>query len=249
MKKISLFLIAGLLASVGSRAQQASDNSSRVNTIKVDITSYWLYRNALVFAYERVNQAKNQSWGITAGYQLLPPFVSADSISVTREASASGLKLGGEYRWYLMKENKYAAPRGIFLGAYTAYHNYLNSRSITVDNNGTLENADLSTDFKILNIGIQLGYQFVFNDRWTLDLVFIGPSLSNYNLKATTEGNFSFDEDDVTNAFIQGLIERFPGFSELISEGEFASRGKVNKWAYGYRYQFQVGYHFGRKKK
>jgi hypothetical protein len=44
-------------------------------------------------------------------------------------------------------------------------------------------------------------------------------------------------------------MDKYPGFSELINEGELVSQGKVNKWAYGYRYQLQVGYHFGRKKK
>jgi hypothetical protein len=44
-------------------------------------------------------------------------------------------------------------------------------------------------------------------------------------------------------------MERFPAFKELVNEGEFASKGKVSTWAYGYRYQFQIGYHFGRKKK
>ncbi|NJO36071.1 MAG: hypothetical protein HC869_26435 [Rhodospirillales bacterium] len=56
------------------------------------------------------------------------------------------------------------------------------------------------------------------------------------------------DPDDITNEVVSGLIEQFPGFEELLEEKEFASSGKINTWAYGYRYQFQVGYRFGRKK-
>lgn len=80
-------------------------------------------------------------------------------------------------------------------------------------------------------------------------MVFIGPSISNYSLKAKLDGNYSFDPDNVTNEVVQALIDRFPAFDQLISENEFASKGKLNSWGYGFRYQFQVGYHFGRKKK
>ncbi|MEQ1588102.1 MAG: DUF3575 domain-containing protein [Cyclobacteriaceae bacterium] len=247
-----LLCIVILLLSTLTLAQaQRGDTTFRRNTIKVDITSYWLYRNAAVFAYERVTKNKPyQTWGITAGFQQLPPlFGTLDNINVTRETAAFGMKLGGEYRFYLQKENKYKAPRGIYLGPYTTLHNYSNNRSIEVDNNGLTEYADLKTDLNILNIGVQLGYQFVLNNRWTIDLVFIGPSVSNYVLKANLEGNISSDPDEITNEVVLALIDRFPAFEELINEGEVVSNGKVNYWGAGYRYQFQIGYHFGRKKK
>lgn len=230
---------------------QKGDTSLRRNTIKLDITSYWLYRNAVVFSYERVIKSKpNQTWGITAGIQQFPAvFGTIDNVNVTRETSAAGIKLAGEYRFYLQKENKYKPPHGVYLGPYTSFHNYSNDRSIEVDNNGVLEYADLSTDLNILNIGVQLGYQFVLNNRWTIDLVFIGPSVSNYSFKSTLDGNYTFDPDEITNEVIKGLIDKFPAFKELINESDFASKGKINTWAYGYRYQFQIGYHFGRKKK
>lgn len=231
---------------------QKGDTSLRKNVIKVDITSYWLYRNAVMFSYERVVKNRpNQTWGITAGLQEFPGLgtLGSDSVKVKRDYKASGFKLGGEYRFYLQKENKYRAPHGVYIGPYTTFHNYSNTRSIEVNNNGTLENADLKTDLNIFNIGVQLGYQFVINNRWTIDLVFIGPSVSNYSFKTKFDGNFTFDSDDITNEVALALIDKFPAFEELINEGELASSGKINTWAYGYRYQFQIGYHFGRKKK
>ncbi len=235
-----------------SMAQKSADSTWRRSTIKVDITSYWLYRNALMFSYERVLKNKpNQTWGITAGLQEFPGFGSiiSDSINIKNDYKASGYKLGAEYRFYLKKENKYAAPHGVYIGPYTTFHNYSNGRSIEVNNNGELERADLKTDLSIFNIGVQLGYQFVINNRWTIDLVFIGPSVSNYSFKTKFDGNFTFDPDEITNEVVLGLIDKFPAFEELINEGELASSGKINTWAYGYRYQFQIGYHFGRKKK
>jgi outer membrane autotransporter protein len=242
-----LFSVAGLT----SYAQTTRDTTQRRNTIKLDITSHWLFQNAFMFSYERVTKNKPyQTWGITAGVQQFPSLGGdLGGVKVKREYDASGIKLGGEYRFYLMKENKYKAPRGVYLGPYTTFHNYSNARSIEVDNDGTLESANLKTDLNVTNIGVQLGYQFVLNNRWTIDMVFVGPSISNYRFKANVDGNFTFDPDDITNEVLLALMDKYPGFSELINEGELVSKGKINTWAYGYRYQLQIGYHFGRKKK
>jgi len=248
--KTVFFVIILFLASLSAQAQRG--DTLRKNTIKLDISSYWLYRNAAVLSYERV--IKNQSfhtWGITAGLQQLPSLsqLYTENVDVSQDIQASGFKVGGEYRFYLQKENKYRAPRGVYIGPYTSFHNYQNTRSLDVNNNGSMEFADLITDINILNVGVQLGYQFVLNNRWTIDMVFVGPSISNYRLASRLEGTYTFDPDDITNEVMLALIDRFPAFKELINESEFASKGKTSTWAYGFRYQFQVGYHFGRKRK
>jgi len=233
-----------------SKAQEIDNTVDRKNIIKVDLTSYWLYRNAIVFSYERVIKP-NQTFAITAGYQQFPSFGLIDNVNVTDETKASGLKFGGEYRFYLRKENKYRAPRGVYIGPYASFHNYSNDLNLEIDYEGILETVQFKTDLNILNLGVQLGYQFVLNNRWTIDLVFVGPSISNYIIKANLDGDgdYNFDPDDITNEVILALIDKFPAFEELINEGEVSDSGKVNTWGYGYRYQLQVGYHFGRKKK
>jgi len=241
-----------IMATVMAVQAQQEEAPIRRNTIKVDLTSYWLYRNALMFSFERVVKNRpNQTWAITAGLQQFPTVLGelSDSVIVKRENKSSGFKLGGEYRFYLKKENKFGAPHGVYIGPYTSFHHYMNGRAIEVNNNGNVQNGDLEVNMDILNIGVQLGYQFVLNNRWTIDMVFIGPSISNYRLKADLGGNYTFDPDQITNEVLLSLMDKYPGFSELINEGELVSQGKVNKWAYGYRYQLQVGYHFGRKKK
>lgn len=250
MKKVCVFILIVFGTAAHTTAQQSSaDSSTRRNVVKLDITSHWLYRKAMVFAYERtVKSNPYQTWGVTAGLQEFPSLDALDGITVKQETKASGFKLGAEYRFYLQKENKYAAPRGVYLGPYTTFHQYHNERSIEVNNNGVLEQADLETNFSIFNIGFQLGYQFVLNNRWTIDLVFIGPSVSNYRLNTQLDGSYTFDPDDITNEIILGLMDRFPGFNQLINESEFTTDGRANTWSYGYRYQFQVGYVFGKNK-
>jgi len=251
MKQLICIVIL-LLTTLTLAQAQKGDTTLRRNTIKVDLTSYWLYRNALMFSYERVVKNKpNQTWAIMAGLQEFPSLVGqlVDTIAVKSENKSSGYKLGGEYRFYLKKENKYGAPRGVYIGPYASYHHYSNTRGIEVNNNGIEENGSLESNFNILNIGVQLGYQFVLNNRWTIDLVFVGPSVSNYSFKTNLEGDISVNPDEITNEVVLALMDKYPGFKDLINEGEFSTKGKINTWAYGYRYQFQIGYHFGRKKK
>ncbi len=164
------------------------------------------------------------------------------------EEERRGFKFAAEYRYYLQKDNKFKAPRGVYLGPYLSVLNFKNIREIEVTMDGNVESAVVNSRIDIINIGVQFGYQFLIKNRWTIDLVFIGPSVSNYRAKFELDGDFTGDPEDVTSDIIEALIERFPGFDDLITDREFTDSGKI-AWAYGYRYQFQVGYHFGRKKK
>ena len=247
MKQVLLFLcIIGITTMV--KAQDSMRQGQRKNTIKLDITSNLLYRNAAIVSYERVTKP-NQSFGVTAGYQEFPGSSTlGDGISVKDNRKKNGYKFGGEYRFYLSKENKFLAPRGVYIGPYFTYHGFKNERTLEVDNDGTPEQAILNSKFTILNVGFQLGYQFVIKNRWTIDLVFVGPSISHYKYNLDLSGNYTFDKEDIQNEIILDLIDRFPGLDDLITEGEVNAKGRLDTWSFGYRYQIQVGYHFGRKK-
>ncbi len=247
MRTILLLIVIGVtVASVC--AQDTLSLPGRRNTIKVEFTSFALYRQPIVLSYERVVK-RNQSMVFTAGLQKFPAVLNlGQGIFVSRDISASGHKLGFEYRFYLKKENKFAAPRGVYIGPYISYLGFSNQRDLTVDVNGTPESATLKTRFSIINPGVQLGYQFVLNNRWAIDLIFIGPSVSNYRGKMTLEGNFTFDPENVQNEILQNMIDRFPALEDLLTDGTVDREGTINTWSYGFRYQIHVGYHFGRKR-
>jgi hypothetical protein len=116
------------------------------------------------------------------------------------------------------------------------------------NNNGTPEEAILTSNLSVLNVGFQIGYQFVIKERWVIDLVIAGPSISNYRYKLKLDGTYTFDSDDIQNEIILDLIERLPLLKEVIDEKEAVSKGKLDTWAYGYRYQMHVGYRFGKRK-
>ncbi len=244
----SPLLICFLIGTISLQAQENESQSQRKNTVKLDITSHFIYRNAMILAYERVTKP-NQSFVVTAGYQEFPLSANLGSnISVKKNGKKNGLKLGGEYRFYLAKENKYLAPRGVYIGPYFIYHKFSNARRIEVDNDGVLEAVNLDSKLGILNVGFQLGYQFVINNRWAIDLVFVGPSVSNYRFEANLDGSYTFDKEDIQSEIILALIDRFPLLDELVTNQEIQAKGRLDTWSFGYRYQLQVGYHFGRKK-
>lgn len=246
MKNVYYILL--LTISWAQAYAQEAELPQRKNTIKMDITSHLFFSKAFVFSYERVMKP-HQTLVVTGGYQQFQPFSNfGTNIIVTDDKSATGLKFGADYRFYLQKENKYSAPRGVYIGPYLSYLHFSNTRELELDNNGTPEIADLSTSLHILNLGFQLGYQFVIKDRWTIDLVFVGPSVSNYRINMDLDGNFTGNPEDIQNEIIQALIDRFLAFDDLIQDKSISGSGKSNSWSYGYRYQLQLGYRFGKKK-
>lgn len=247
MRRI-LFLVLAVLSSQLSKAQDSTSMSLRQNTIKIDFTGNLIYSNHFSLSYERVVK-QSQSFVVTAGYLEFPEIVNfGKNVAREREENRMGYKLGGEYRFYLKKENKHAAPRGVYVGPYFTALGFKSDQGIVYSGSDVLEDADLRSRISILNFGAQLGYQFVFNDRWSVDLVLIGPSVSKYNFRTQLQGNFNFDPEDIQNEILQELIEKFPLLEDFLSEDELNSSGRLNTWSLGYKYQFLIGYRFGKYK-
>ncbi len=247
MKSILIFIaVFGITDIV--LAQESTEQIQRMNSIKFEFTQP-LYPNSFVLSYERVTKP-NQTFCLTGGYEEFPLLTGlGEGIQIRRDLDRGGFKVGGEYRFYLRKQNKFLAPHGVYIGPYISYHDFNNRRSIEVDVDGTPETVDLRTDFAIANFGFELGYQFVLGNRWTIDIVAVGPSISRYKAKLKIDGEFTFDADEVENEILLKLLDRFPLLEEVLSEKEISSSGTLDSWAYGWRYQFLIGYHFGRKKK
>ena len=148
----------------------------RRNTIKLDLTSNVIFRNSYNFTYERVMRP-DQTLCVTLGYQQFPKLTSiGNGIETTDDSKKrTGFKVGAEYRFYLKKENKFQAPHGVYIGPYVSYLNFHNERDLRItSDDGTSYDAFLKSNINVLNIGVQAGYQFVINDRSSIDLTFIG---------------------------------------------------------------------------
>ena len=246
--RLFLFFILAFCASQISNAQDSTSVSLRRNTIKIDLTGNLIYSNYYNFSFERVVK-QNQSFVVTLGYQEFPTIVNlGQDILGKKEENRGGYKAGGEYRFYLKKENKFAAPRGVYIGPYVTALGFKSNRGIVYSGSDVPQEANLRSRLNILSIGAQLGYQFVFNDRWSIDLVLIGPSISKYNFKAQLQGDFDFDPENVQNEILLALLDKFPMLEDVLNEKELDSSGTLDTWSLGYKYQFLIGYRFGKYK-
>jgi hypothetical protein len=242
--KTLLILFSVLWFSWMAMAQETPEQQ-RKNIIKLEIT-HALYPNSFVMSYERVTKP-NQSLCVTSGYEAFPPLIDVSSTTRVRQnLNRNGFRIGSEYRFYLKGENRHLAPHGTYIGPYVAYHDFYNKREIEVEVDGITEIAQLETDFGILNIGFQLGHQFIIKDRFTIDVITLGPAISNYYAKLKLKGDFTFDKDEVQSEILLKLLDRFPMLEELLTDKEISSQGRFDSWSYGWRFQLNVGYYFGR---
>jgi len=248
MKKIALFTLLIMVCLEGF-CQILHPKKDLKNTIRVNLTSPMLFGDRfMALGYERVLNEKS-SFSINAGRFSLPELrrINTDKIEIldNRTLKESGFHIVGDYRFYLLKENKHKAPRGVYIGPYAMY-NYL-SRDVRW--NILMEESENTVDFNLrLNntiIGFQLGYQFVFGKRFSLDLILLGPGYGRYDLKT----KIKTDLDPTTQeAFFDALNDaisgRIPGFERVIEPGEIKRTGGFKNSTFGYRYVANFGFRF-----
>lgn len=251
MKSI-LFLILAFLFSSSNVFSQNEDsaivktNYRKRNIIKANLSSMVLYNPGIVLSYERIlNNSK--SFGFSAGYVQTPLFFDFDASEITMrdDVKKFGYMASAEYRFYLKNENKYNAPRGIYIGPFVNCFNYKTERGVFLNNNPSSSDLVLKTNFAILNVGGQLGYQFIFANRIALDLVLFGPALTWYHMDVKLEGNAS--EADLTEnqqKILEHVIEKIPVVGKMVNGEKLSESGRADFLALGFRYAFQIGYYF-----
>jgi len=221
---------------------------NRKNTIKLNLTSPMIFgENNYVLGYERTI-GKHQSFSIHLGTfslgQLLN--INTDSIKgLTNNIKSSGMSVSGDYRFYLAKENKYNSPHGIYIGPYFAYNRF--ARDFEFEANTASFSGKLNADFmfSVTTLGFQLGYQFVFHDRITLDMILFGPGISRYKYKAELSTNLDPDqESELFKKINEKLEEKIPGYSFVLEPATFEKTGSANTTSFGYRYIVMLGFRF-----
>jgi hypothetical protein len=221
----------------------------RKNTIKINITNPMFFGdNNYILGYERTI-GKHQSFTVNVGTFTLGRLISFNTDSIKgldKDVKSMGLSMSGDYRFYLAKENKYNSPHGLYIGPYFAVNNFTRAFDFeftTSAGSKTELNADFL--FRVATIGFQLGYQFVWRNRISLDMVLFGPGISSYKFK--TELSTTLDpnqESEFFNKLNEKLQEKIPGYSLVIKPGSFETSGSVNTTSFGYRYIVMLGFRF-----
>jgi len=217
------------------------------NTILINITNPLLFGEKYnVIGYERVIKDHQTVYG-SIGRFAFPKFVDLfnDSVGIKNEYHDHGFHISFDYRFYLKSENKFSAPRGIYLGPYYAF-NYL-TREMTWDLNTSNYTGEVKSNFDLMAnlIGVQLGYQFVFWNRLSVDIILAGPGLWFFNLKTDFDNDLlPEDETMLLEELNEMLKERFPGSDFVIQGGGFEIQRVTHTAAMGFRYMVNVGFRF-----
>ena len=217
------------------------------NVVRFNISNFLLFGPGnIILGYERV-VSPSQSFSINIGTAALPSLLSinTDSVNITKQSSKSGFNISADYRFYLRSENKHQAPRGVYIGPYFMYSkSQKDSNWEFVRSNGT-DHINTQTNFSVVGAGLELGYQFVFFKRLTLDLVLIGPGMARYDLNAKIDGSIDPDErKQLYQALQQALENKYPGMSIVLEDKEINANGRLGVTSVGYRYLVQIGFRF-----
>jgi hypothetical protein len=226
---------------------QAKEKKVRKNTILINLSNPMLISNQFqIIGYERI-LPNNQSFTVNIGKFSIPKFGGdlADSLGLNTDYKDKGFHFSTDYRFYLKKENKHAAPRGVYLAPFYTYNHLNRENSWNLVNDGRIDEVYTNLSLNIHTIGAELGYQFVFWDRVALDLILMGPGFGFYSVKA--ELGTSLDpnkESELFDKLNEILADKIPGYDKVIEPGEFSKKGTYNTEGVGFRYLIRVGYRF-----
>lgn len=191
----------------------------------------------------------HQSFSLNIGWQKIGSDYSSDSgdsILLQHKRNASGFNFGIDYRFYLVKENKYEAPQGLYPGPYYNYNAFNNENDWNYTNSSVAPTtATTNTDLTIHTMGVEIGYQFVLWKLFKLDFLMVGPGLSNHKIDASITGNLTGAEKDKLREGLTSYITlKFPEMDYVLGDQKFPSTRSINTTAFEFRYLMSIGFNF-----
>ncbi|HEY4968170.1 MAG TPA: hypothetical protein VII28_17310 [Puia sp.] len=250
LKYFGVFILLIGLTSVSLQSAAQVTDSAKItfqkdykNSIKINLTSFILYSTGIQLNYERLLSSK-RSITVFGGYIQFPmPTVIANSpLNFDKNKTKNGYSIGSEYRFYLTSENKYAAPHGVYLAPFISYYHFNNTRTGR-DTTNPDNQLTLNTTLSFLNIGGELGYQFVIKNRFVIDCVLFGPAISSYYFSLKMSGS-SGDYNEHLQEVLDALKEKYPLLKDLSNGVKVSTSGVSNFWSLGFRYGINIGYRF-----
>ena len=248
---ILTFISSSMLDSTVAFGQHTPDSSwenTKKNIVRYNLSGALLFGfdKCFILGYERVVRP-NRSFSINVGTIALPKLISiiTDSFQLKNDIKNKGFNISVDYRFYLQRENKYAGPRGVYIGPYYSFNRFDRDNAWNLEKVGNTQVVNTVTNFDIHTIGAELGYQFIFWKKMAVDFVLVGPGLSSYRLSTKIEGNLDGEEREQLQDAVQQLIQqKFPGMNYVFSDKQLDASGVLNTWSIGFRYLIHIGYNF-----
>lgn len=219
-----------------------------LNVIKFNPTPMMLFEELrnVTFSYERLIK-KNKSVSFQLGYLVVPQVLNDTLFTsvLLNKNSRNGFNIALDYRIYPFARNRRPAPDGLYYGAYVSFIGTSSESQGKLMNAPEDDNIILNARMNMINLGFELGYQFIFSKKFSLDLLMFGPSLSSYWGNLNITGNLNKDlGEKIDEDLAAKLKERFPALGYLFSDEDATfstSKIVISSW---FRYSIQFGYHF-----
>ena len=243
---LQFFILSGVQTINAQEEKPEKEKKNLKNSVKINLTNPMIFgTNCYMIGYERTI-GDHQSFSVNIGKFSLPRLfnINTDSITdLTKSISSKGFHLSGDYRFYLSKENKHNSPHGVYIGPYFTFNSYGRNFNFLYGINEQELNADFT--FNIASVGFQMGYQFVFWNRVTLDMLLFGPGVAAYKLKTELSTNLNPNqESELFQKINDALKERIPGYDLVLHPGSFEKTGSYKTTSLGFRYIIMLGIRF-----
>lgn len=218
------------------------------NVIKINPTPMLLWSNVrnLTLTYERLI-TKNQSLSLQAGFLTLPRLLNDTLLSLVAITSYErfGLNFAFDYRYYPTSRNRRPAPDGLYVGSYISYYGFKFKNTMDILATTGTDEAHLKGRLDMLNVGIDLGYQFIFWKRFSLDLLLFGPSITWFSTGLEFEGSLDPSQiEGIDQELIDKIVARFPMIKYVFQEHAVEYKSSSIRTSIAFRYAIQLGFHF-----
>jgi hypothetical protein len=247
MKKIALLflIVLGWSNTGNSQERDSLQMPVHLNVISFNPTPMMVCNSLrnITLVYERMVKP-SQSIVFQLGYLEFRGTLgdSLPKITTFSMNTSAGINAAFQYRFYLHHLNTHPAPFGLYLGPYASYYGLKFKSNYSNNNTNPVQSGSTTRNFNLYNIGFGLGYQFIFRERLTLDVLFFGPSLTYEVKNRVTEGNISENEQSKISRLLENAYSwDYPLFNKFIGEDGTESETYLTTF---FRYSFTIGYHF-----
>ena len=246
MKLVVISALLMVLPAAGfCQVNDTVQRPNHTNVIKFNPTPMLIWGNLknITFSYERTF-TNNHSMAFQAGFlEFLPIFGDTVLGLLTCESKSSyGINLAFDYRFYPLKLNKFAAPRGLYFGPYISYYGFKMIDHFTVLDSDPIRQSDVTLSFNYVNLGFEIGYQFIFWNHMSVDLLVFGPSFTcSYNRRAFDGNLTQAERTELVDQIKEKIKEKYPTFAPA---SNISNDNASLSFRAFFRYCVSVGYRF-----
>jgi len=187
-------VIPGLVLILCFTAQtSAQENEIRDYKNAVKVNSVALIFNNVSLLYER---KLNSHWTLQGGTSFrwgggVPKVLGLGNLIVSsRTHGVRGFSFTPEVRYYFNFCECGGSPSGLYAGFYSRYTRYYGDLAFHYWTGTEYIDVVSSSYLREFGAGIQIGYQFIFKERFLVDFMFAGPRLSSERVKFSIESDY-----------------------------------------------------------